>query len=82
MRIDGEPSGCSMYDYSVETTNHILMHCNFTRAVYTSVPGITQSLQSFNSVPDWVKSWLFPAHGNRVRYEDWIVNAACTVWEV
>lgn len=52
----GEISTCAMCSLSYETTDHILMHCHFTRAVLMSIPGSNRSMANFNDAQSWISS--------------------------
>ncbi|XP_026419816.1 uncharacterized protein LOC113315775 [Papaver somniferum] len=48
----------SVLHKELETSEHLLMHCSFTKAVLTSVPGGLSSMANLNTLQSWVSSWF------------------------
>ncbi|XP_026416098.1 uncharacterized protein LOC113311480 [Papaver somniferum] len=72
---------CKIYNQTLETTSHILMEYNFTKAVWFTVPGALHSIQRHDhDVAAWIKSWFTNDMNDLV--EDWTVRMANTAWEI
>ncbi|XP_026410746.1 uncharacterized protein LOC113305970 [Papaver somniferum] len=77
--IVGDDVLCPLCELQTETAGHLIMHCNFSRAVWFAVIGWTSN--NNGTLSEWTLSWFDSLHSRTIIEND-LVKRAIIAWSI